>query len=63
MNWNVQSPGYGPCPDRQDTLQFVEICAGAHRLTDAFSEYGYQCNAMDAPCLQNLGLHAVNLLI
>ena len=38
-------------PDQGEHLHFLELCAGAHRLTDAATDYGYSALAMDVPSL------------
>lgn len=43
--------GYGVTP-AENQLQFLEICAGSHRITDAGQEYGIRGLAMDVILLQ-----------
>lgn len=35
-------------------LQFLELCAGSHRLTDCAMEYGLAAHAFDAPKLNKI---------
>jgi hypothetical protein len=40
------SSGYGETP-QENRLDFLEICAGSHRLVDAAGEYGMRATALD----------------
>lgn len=41
-------PGFGE-PSHGERLHFLELCAGAHRLTDTACEFGLNALAMDVP--------------
>lgn len=50
--------GYGVV-DEGNHLQFLEICAGSHRLTDCALDLGLKAHAMDDPCLHYLESMAI----
>ena len=49
-------------PDETEKLQFLELCAGSHRLTDAALEYGYSALAMDVPSLNKYRMDSTTFL-
>ena len=44
-------------------LNFLELCAGSHRLADVALEFGLKSLAMDASCLDNCGDRGAKLRV
>jgi hypothetical protein len=47
--------GYG-ATEPQQTLDFLEVCAGSHRITSAAAEFGLRATALDDTWLITLSL-------